>query len=200
MDLRLLAFALPLLAACAPQEAYDPLEDYEQVAAATILDAPDAGADGLSGEQRRIIDRGRYLVELLGCGSCHTDGALIGEPRADRALAGSQVGVAYTNPLEYEYPGVVFAPNLTPDDETGIGRWNEQDLIDAIRIGEGRHGNRRILVMPWQGYARIRYDDAFAIARYLRSLTPVSHQVPAEVLPGRRTRSAYVHFGVYRSK
>ena len=67
-------------------------------------------------------------------------------------------------------------------------------------MGEGRHSRRPILVMPWQGYAGINYDDAFAIARYLRRLEPIVHQVPPEVLPGRRSAERYVHFGVYRSK
>ena len=180
MKPRRLSYAIPfLLIACTTQSTYDPLEDYEEVQATTILQAPEAAAAD-SPEAQRIVERGRYLVELLGCGSCHTDGALLGEPRADRALAGSRIGIAYTNPLQFRYPGVVFAPNLTTDNETGIWLWSEQDLIDAIRRGQGRHGRRAILVMPWQAYANIRYDDAFAIARYLRRLEPVRHQVPAE--------------------
>ena len=195
-----LVFVLPVfLIACTTQSAYDPLSDYEEVQATTILTAP-AATPAASPEEQRIVERGRYLTELLGCGSCHTDGALVGEPRPDRALAGSRIGIAYSNPLQFANPGIVFAPNLTPDPDTGIGLWSEQDLIDAIRKGEGRHGNRPILVMPWQGYAGINYDDAFAIARYLRRLESVVHQVPAEVLPGRRTAERYVHFGVYRSK
>ncbi len=189
-----------VLTACASEARYDPLREYEELQAATVLDAPSHAIPDDSIEARRIADRGRYLVELLGCGSCHTDGALVGEPRSDRSLAGSRVGIAYTNPLEFRYPGVVYAPNITPDDETGIGLWTEQQIIDAIRVGQGRHGRRRILVMPWQGYAKIKYEDAFAIARYLRSIEPVNHQVPQEVQPGRPASEPFVHFGVYRSR
>ena len=188
-----------LLVACQSQTVYDPLSEFEQVPAVTqpASPEPDQIADD---DTRRVVDRGRYLVELLGCGSCHTDGALLGDPRSDRLLAGSTVGIAYTNPLEYDDPGVVFAPNLTPDNETGLGLWSEAQIIGAVREGQGRHGRRRILVMPWQAYTSIRYDDAFAIAKYLQYLSPVSHQVPAEVAPGRPTANSYVHFGVYQRR
>lgn len=188
-----------LLVACQSQTVYDPLSEFEQVPAVTQPASPEPGqiADD---DTRRVVDRGRYLVELLGCGSCHTDGALLGAPRSDRLLAGSTVGIAYTNPLEYDDPGVVFAPNLTPDNDTGIGLWSEAQIIGAVREGQGRHGQRRILVMPWQAYTSIRYDDAYAIAKYLQNLSPVSHQVPAEVSPGRPTANSYVHFGVYQRR
>lgn len=195
---RLLLIAPLILIACATEPKWDPLEDYEEVDATTILDAPTPV--GVAPENQTAVARGEYLVELLGCGSCHTDGALIGEPRMDRSLAGSRIGIAFTNPLQYEYPGVVYAPNLTPDDETGIGRWTDQQIAEAVRAGLGRHGNRRILVMPWQGYAKISDEDAWAIVGYLRSLKPVSHRVPQEVPAGTRASEPYVHFGVYRSR
>lgn len=197
---RYLLLAPVVLIACVSEAPYDPLEDYEELQATTILDAPSPVASEDSPEARRIVARGEYLVELLGCGSCHTDGALVGEPRMDRSLAGSRIGIAYTNPLEFRYPGVVYAPNITPDDETGIGLWTDQQIADAIRAGQGRHGQRRILVMPWQGYAKLSYEDAFAIARYLRSIEPVSHRIPQEVQPGQPANEPFVHFGVYRSR
>ena len=54
--------------------------------------------------------------------------------------------------------------------------------------------------MPWQGYARISDEDAWAIVAYLRSLEPVEHEVPVDVPVGSPARAPYVHFGVYRSK
>ncbi len=54
--------------------------------------------------------------------------------------------------------------------------------------------------MPWQGYARISDEDAWAIVSYLRSLEPIEHQVPPAVPVGARARTPYVHFGVYRSR
>ena len=189
---------IPLLAACAADGYYDPLRDYEQVDATTMLDAPPPIE--VAPENIAAVSRGEYLVELLGCGACHTDGALVGEPNMNRSLAGSGIGIAYTNPLQGRYPGVVYPPNITPDEDTGIGRWTDQQIANAVRAGLGRHGDRRILVMPWQGYAQISNDDAYAIVGYLRSIKAVKYRVPDDVPAGTMAGSPYVHFGVYRSR
>ena len=189
--------ALALLpAACATS--VNPLDDYEEVISTATFDAPHATV--VAPEDREAIARGKYLVELLGCGSCHTDGALIGEANMERWLAGSRVGIAYSNPMKYSRPGVVFPPNITPDDETGIGTWSDRQIAAAIRAGAGRHGKGRILVMPWQAYSKISDDDIMAMVGYLRRIEPVGFQVPENVPPGRRTSEQYVHFGVYRSR
>ncbi len=194
----ILLLAALFLVACGSRPNYDPLDDYEPVYGTMILDAPTPVE--IAAENREALSRGEYLVELLGCGACHTDGALIGEPDMERPLAGSGIGIAYTNPLEHRYPGVVYAPNITPDDETGIGRWSDQQIMNAIRAGLGRHGEHRILVMPWQGYAQISNDDAFAIVGYLRNIKPVRNRVPEDVPVGTMAGSPYVHFGIYRSR
>ena len=186
------------LAACTPGAYDDPLDDYEEVEGTMILDAPTPVE--VAPENRETVTRGEYLVELLGCGACHTDGALIGEPDMERALAGSTIGIAYTNPLENRYPGIVYAPNITPDNATGIGLWSDRQIVDALRAGLGRHGERRILVMPWQGYAQISNDDAFAIVGYLRNIKPVRNRVPEDVPVGTMAGHPYVHFGIYRSR
>ena len=144
--------------------------------------------------------QGRYLVELLGCGACHTNGALIGDPDPLRQLAGSRVGIAFSNPLGDSRPGIVYPSNITPDVKTGIGAWTEDQVVAAIRAGKGRHGKRRIAVMPWQGYAKLSREDAMAIAAYLLSIPPVSHDVPDEVEPGSRAQDPYVYFGVYQRR
>jgi mono/diheme cytochrome c family protein len=188
------------LAACAGEAPYDPLADYEELDAATILDAPASEPGTYAPENRYLVAQGRYLVELLGCGACHTDGALEGAPRSGRALAGSGIGIAYSNPLGDELPGIVYPPNITPDVETGIGAWTDQQIARAVRAGVGRHGNRRIAVMPWQGYAKLSDEDTTAIVSYLRSIKPVSHQVPKEVLPGQKASEPFVYLGVYRRR
>lgn len=57
-----------------------------------------------------LAQRGQYLVTLLGCGSCHTDGALTGQANSKLLLAGSRTGIAISNPLKVEHPGMVFPP------------------------------------------------------------------------------------------
>jgi len=182
--------------ACAVSE--NPLDDYEELDATTLFEAPPPM--GVGPGNRDAVVRGKYLVELLGCAACHTDGALTGEANMHRWLAGSRVGIAYTNPLAFSRPGVVFPPNITPDPETGIGRWSRAQVAAAIRAGAGRHGRGRILVMPWQSYAKLSDEDAFAIVDYLRSIEPINSRVPENVAPGERTSHEYVHFGVYKSR
>ena len=63
------------------------------------------------------IARGKYLVTVISCGDCHTPGALMGKPNAERNLGGSDVGF-FVPELGYFY-----GPNLTPDEDTGLGRW-----------------------------------------------------------------------------
>jgi len=191
------------VAACATDSGtdvpYDPLQDFEEVDAQTVLDAPRAQPGRYAPENRHQVERGEYLVELLGCGACHTDGALEGVPDYDKALAGSTTGIAYTSPLGVSRPGIVYPANITPDEETGIGSWSDIQIERAIRAGLGRHASRRIAVMPWQGYAKLSAEDMQAVIAYLRSIKPIRHKVPDEVLPGREASNPFIYFGVYRS-
>ena len=192
------------LASCATETATqaprDSMQNYEEVAATAVLDAPEPVPGNFAPENLYQVERGEYLVELLGCGSCHTDGALEGVPDFDRALAGSGIGIAFSNPMGNQRPGIVFPPNLTPDEKTGLGSWSDQQIADALRLGAGRHTGRRIVIMPWQGYNKMTDEDVAAIVAYLRSIKPVRHKVPDEVLPGQETDSPFVYFGVYRSR
>ncbi len=196
--------AAVLLSACATdsttEEPYDLLRDFKEVDATTILDAPGPVAGSYAPEHLYQVKRGEYLIELLGCGACHTDGALEGVPDFNKSLAGSSIGIAYNNPLGMERPGVIYPANITPDVDTGIGAWSDIQIERAIRAGLGRHAGRRIAVMPWQGYAKITEEDMKAIVAYLRSIKPISHQVPAEVTPGEKAEYPFVYFGVYRSR
>lgn len=205
MRIKSLALLAPLvLVACATETATeappDSLQNYEEVEAATVLDAPAAEPGGYAPEHAYQVERGEYLVELLGCGACHTEGALEGVPDFDKALAGSSIGIAFSSPLGNARPGIVFAPNLTPDEETGMGLWSDRQIENAIRVGVGRHSGRKIAVMPWQGYTRMTPEDVTAIVAYLRSIKPISHEVPDEVRPGEKTDHPFVYFGVYRSR
>lgn len=184
---------------CATERPADPVQGYEEVDAVTIVDAPSPEPGTFAPENRGQVERGEYLVELLGCGSCHTNGALIGDPDMSHPLAGSRTGIAYTSPLDNDRPGVVYPANITPDKETGIGDWSDRQIANAIKAGIGRHGNRRIATMPWQGYAKMSNDDVSAIVSYLRSIKPIKHKVPEAVEPGHRASNPFVYFGVYRS-
>ena len=193
-----------LLSACASDppasSPVNPFEGLEELDSTRILDAPSPEPGNFAPENRYMVERGEYLVELLGCGGCHTDGALEGAPRMEIALAGSRIGIAYMNPFGNDRPGVVYPPNITPDSETGIGNWSDQQIAEAVRTGLGRHMSRRIAVMPWQGYAKLNEEDTTAIVAYLRSIKPVSNKVPGEVTPGQPASAPFVYFGTFRSR
>ncbi|NND44740.1 MAG: cytochrome c [Xanthomonadales bacterium] len=191
----LAAFVVAILMSCA---AANPLQDFEELTPATVLDHPEPAPSDRYSEA--VVAHGKYLVTLLRCGACHTDGALTGTPNPERLLAGSSVGIAYTSPLENSRPGVVYPSNLTPDAETGLGRWTEQQVVDMIRTGSDRHGGRAVSVMPYPAYAELNDADARAIAAYLSSLPAVRHEVPYSVSEGSRAPAPFVHFGVYRSR
>lgn len=124
------------------------------------------------------VERGRYLVQIAGCTDCHTPGHFLGSPDQTRFLGGSDVG--------FEIPGVgiVYGPNLTPDDATGLGKWSADDIVTAIRTGATPDGRGLVPVMPWPNLSALSDEDAYAIAAYLKSLDPVANDVPGPVPPG----------------
>jgi len=121
--------------------------------------------------ETKALERGRYLAQIMDCGGCHTEGALIGQPKSELALAGSTIG--------FEVPelGFVFPPNLTSDPETGLGKWSIEDIKRAVISGE-RPDGRILAVMPWPSYAALTPEDATALATYIKSLSPIRHAVP----------------------
>src|SRR5262249_18358274 len=92
------------------------------------------------------LARGTYLVTGMGCTACHTPGTFYGSPDPARFLAGSELG--WSGPW-----GVVYAANLTPDPETGIGYWTAAELAKAIRTGNRPDGRQLAVIMPWQNFA-----------------------------------------------
>jgi mono/diheme cytochrome c family protein len=189
-----------LLGAGACTSAHNHIDDFEALEPAVVMEAPlpDERRSGSYDVQQ--VRHGKYLVELLTCGSCHTDGALIGEPDSSRQLAGSDIGIAWSNPLENKYPGVIYPSNLTSDAATGIGSWSDDEVLEMIRYGIDRHGRQQLPVMPWPAYTKLNDEDARSIVAYLRSLAAVQHRVPDNAEPGTKAKAPYVHFGVYRSR
>jgi mono/diheme cytochrome c family protein len=130
-----------------------------------------------------LVNRGKYIVSTAGCGDCHTPGYLLGKPDTGRFLGGSEVG--------FEIPGlgVFYGPNLTPDNETGLGKWTETEIITAIQTGKRPDGRELAPIMPWRNFAGFTPDDARAIATYLKSLPPLTNKVPGPFGPAEKPTS-----------
>jgi hypothetical protein len=148
--------------------------------------------------QQEMIARGEYLVTVMGCNDCHTpwkmgpDGP---EPDMTRMLSGHPEGMTLPPPPSFtpEWPavgsatftawagpwGITYAANLTPEENTGIGIWNEAMFIKTIR--DGRHmGDGRPIQppMPWLWYSKLTDEDLKAMFAYLKSIPSIMNRVP----------------------
>jgi mono/diheme cytochrome c family protein len=149
------------------------------------------------------VARGEYLVNIGGCNDCHTPfklGPNGPEPDMSRRLSGHPEALvmppapklpngpwvwlgAGTNTAFAGPWGVSYAANLTPDQLTGIGIWNEETFIQTIRTGRHWGVARPILPpMPWQNVRGLTDSDLKAVYAYLRSLKPVKNQVPDAII------------------
>lgn len=108
-------------------------------------------------------DAGKYIATLTGGCGCHFN----------RDLAGLAGGNKFEGPF-----GVVYARNLTPDMETGIGSYSESDIVSLLRTGAGSGGWQLHPVMPYAAFSALSDKEALDVAAYLHSLTPISNAVP----------------------
>ena len=115
-----------------------------------------------------VIEHGRYMAIAGDCAACHT--AKGGQPFAG--------GGALQTPF-----GTLLAPNITPDVETGIGGWTDDEFLEAVRTGIGHGGIHLYPAMPYTYYAKMMREDVIAIRAYLDTVQPVRNLVQANQLP-----------------
>ncbi|MCA9726990.1 MAG: c-type cytochrome [Candidatus Eisenbacteria bacterium] len=149
--------------------------------------------------------RGKYLVTIAGCADCHTPlkmGANGPEPDMDRWLSGHPqmlempvapaipkaspwMAVASGTMTAWSGPwGMSFTANLTPDPETGLGSWTEEQFVAAVRTGRHKGMGRPILPpMPYQNVAAMTDEDLHAVFSYLQSIPAVKNKVPDPIPP-----------------
>jgi mono/diheme cytochrome c family protein len=127
------------------------------------------------------LKRGEYLATIAGCSDCHTPSEK-GQPVAGLEFAGGQ---------KFEFTlGTVYSANITPDPETGIGKWSEEYFLKKVydykeyEAGAAPQlsGPQSFTIMPWLSFSRIPPEDLGAIYQYLRTVKPVHHSV--ETHPG----------------
>ena len=149
------------------------------------------------------VERGKYLVTIGGCNDCHTPlkmGEKGPEPDMSRMLSGHPADLVMPQPPALSGPwmaagsgtmtawagpwGVSFAANLTPDEETGIGAWDEAMFVKAMRSGLHLGAGRPILPpMPWMNLAQASDEDLAAMLAYFKSIPAIHNQVPEPVAP-----------------
>jgi hypothetical protein len=118
------------------------------------------------------VKYGEYLVTLAGCMECHTP-ASKGKPLFGMTLSGGE---------KFQFPGgmVVVSANITPDAQTGIGRWSEQDFLDRfyqyreyVEKGSPVVGSESFTLMPWLNFAQLEPEDLRAVYAFLKTQRPV---------------------------
>jgi mono/diheme cytochrome c family protein len=112
--------------------------------------------------------RGEYLVRAGNCVGCHT---AVGQP----PFAGGRK-------FDLGGMGNLYSSNITPDKQTGIGDWNDDDFRAAMQIGVGKGGKHLYPAFPYASYTRLSDDDVVAIKAYLFSVPPVHAAAPANAL------------------
>ncbi len=160
-------------------------------------------AAGSPADRKPSVERGGYLVRIMGCNHCHTPyklGPSGPEPDMSRALSGHPADFAMPAPptlanawnwagaatnTAFVGPwGVSFTANLTPDPETGLGRWSAETFIASMRTGRHEGKGRPILPpMPVENLAALSDSDIRDLFAYLQSLPPIRNRVPQPIDP-----------------
>lgn len=153
---------------------------------------------GTSNVVARRIERGKYLVTIMSCNDCHTPfkvGPNGPEPDMSRMLSGHPGGMKLPPPPNPSGPwivsfigtntafagpwGITYTPNLTPDQNTGIGIWTEDMFLKGMRTGKHMGTSRQIQPpMPWTWIGKATDEDLRAMFAYLKSIPPISNRVP----------------------
>lgn len=114
-------------------------------------------------ESSDLLKRGAYLARAGDCIACHT-------ADKSRPYAG---GLPINTPF-----GTIYTPNITPDPDTGIGRWTDADFVRAMHEGVGKGGEHLYPAFPYTEYTRVAERDVLAIRAYLKTLTPIHYTPP----------------------
>jgi cytochrome c553 len=164
------------------------------LALATLAAAANAQANG-------VVERGAYLVKITACNDCHTPfkmGAKGPEPDMAKMLSGHPQNLVMPPAPAAQGPwvwhggatntafagpwGVSNAPNLTPDPDTGLGNWTEEQFVKALRCGRHMGSGRPILPpMPWPMYSNMNEADLKAVYAYLKSIPAIRNAAPASM-------------------
>src|SRR5262249_12927928 len=117
-----------------------------------------------------------YLSIVGGCNDCHTPGTFYGQMDTTRLLSGTELG--WQGPWGVSYP-----LNLTPDMDTGLGSWSENDIVQALRTGKKKDGSPILPPMPCHSHAAGADEDVHARPAYHTAIPPVRHKSPDIVPP-----------------
>ena len=147
-----------------------------------VFSVPSARAES----EAELIARGRYIATAIqGCG-CHTREKADGSKDENWRYAGSPNPAPPAGPpanAGWSSPRwkKIYAKNITPDPETGIGKWTEADFMRAMRTGITPDGRVLDAQMPWYAFQKITDRDLKSLWAYLKTIKPIKHTPPERI-------------------
>lgn len=130
---------------------------------------------------KKVLERGEYLaVHVAGCMDCHSkrDFSKYSCP----TIPGTEGGGGFLFDQKFGLPGKLYGRNITPDNETGIGTWTDDDIIRAMTQGISKNGDTLFPLMPYANFNRMAKEDLLSIVAYIKTLKPIRNKVPTNEL------------------
>jgi hypothetical protein len=129
------------------------------------------------------VERGSYLAHhVAGCMDCHSKHEWTKFSGPMVAGTEGMGGEAFDHKLIDGIPGVVYARNITPDPETGIGNWTDEDIIKAMTRGLSKNGDTLFPLMPYAHFNAMAKEDVLSVVAFLHTLKPIKNAVPKRQL------------------
>lgn len=128
---------------------------------------------------QKVIAKGDYLANhVAACIHCHStrDFSKFSGPVVPGTEGGG--GLVFDNKLIDVIPGTLYGRNITPDPETGIGSWTDDEIIRAVTQGINKKGDTLFPIMPYASFNRMAKEDLLSIIAYIRTLKPIKNKVP----------------------
>lgn len=125
---------------------------------------------------KKVLEKGEYLANHVAlCMHCHSqpDDAKYGGP----VIPGTEGGGGYAFTAGHGIPGTVYGRNITPDAETGIGSWTDDEVLRAMTQGISKNGDTLFPLMPYATYNHMAKDDLLNIIAYIKTLKPIRNKV-----------------------
>ena len=141
----------------------------------------DTKAVGKSDSLKTVLERGEYLAnQVAGCMDCHSKRDF--EKFSGPVIPGTKGGGGIVFDQKFGIPGILYGSNITPDNETGIGTWKDDEILRAMTQGIDKNGDTLFPLMPYLSYNRMAKQDLLSIIAYIRTLKPIRNKIPARQL------------------
>lgn len=130
---------------------------------------------------KKVLERGEYLaLHVAACVDCHSkrDFTKFSGP----VIPGTEGGGGFLFDEKLGLPGKIYGKNITPDNETGIGTWTDDDILKAMTQGISKNGDTLFPLMPYIQFNHMAKEDLLSIIAYIRTWKPIRNKVPARQL------------------